>query len=130
MGDVVKIKPPQAEKLNEPWSFRAACTLFDVRVFQNLLYFSVVVDLGFQICRQIDCLLAEVLVDNHDPRVVMFVENWAANGDPNPLELTTIKNILFWSVVLRRAELDPETLKVKSYESLADALVEQGLAKR
>ena len=132
MGDLIEIAAPKAEKLDEPWKFRSACKLFNVKEAYGTLYFHVVLDLGFNTSKMIECKLDGVFVNDDDPRVIMYAENWAINGDPNMLEVNTRcrseGDSRIWEVMIRRAELDIETLKVTHRASLANALIEQGLA--
>jgi len=125
-----ELAAPETEVLSIPWTFRAACYLKDPSVIGGALVFGLILDLGFEIYRQIDCVLDGVaIVEGRERLVVDFASNWAANGDPNKLSATTItRRGRRWLVDLHRAELHLETLKVDGMSSLAHALVEQGIA--
>lgn len=122
-----------AEVVNEPWCFRAACRLKEPTVGQNALHFGLILDLGFSIYRTIDAVLADVRPcgQEYDQIIPTFAANWAENGEPNPLSITTVRwRMGVWYVHVERVELDPEKLMAVSKTSLDDALVEQGLCRR
>lgn len=131
--DLGKLKPPVAEKLSRPWTFRAACRFKEPEVAESRLVFGLILDLGFGIYRQISGVLDGVeIVDSMADLAVSFAANWARNGVPNDLEAHTVGRAwgTIWSIDVRRAELHGETLQVEGFESLADALIKQGLAKK
>jgi len=129
---------PEAEIVVEPWIFRAACALRDLDV-EGFITFSLIVDLGFDTYRKIDCMFATIsVVEGKAKLVEEFASNWAVNGAPNPLHVRTIKRSgasinkygePLWVVDVERTMLDVDTLKAIGRESLADALVEQGLCR-
>lgn len=128
----IALKVPTAEKVDEPWIFRAACALKEPRVYLGRVDCGLILDLGFGIYKQIDATLEGVTVDKTIADLaVSFATNWAANGQPNPLAVTTLMPAgQRWYVHVERIELDLENLSAVSRSSLADALVEQGLAVR
>jgi len=128
--DLGVVEVPTPEKLDEPWIFRAACHLKKPEATAGVLCFGLILDLGFGIYRQIDAMLEGVIVaSGKSDLAVSFADNWAANGQPNPLEVCTLnRNGDLWSVHVYRIELDLETLDVLGRTSLGDALEEQGLA--
>lgn len=130
--DLGVVEAPTPEKLDEPWIFRAACHLKKPEVTAGVLVFGVILDLGFGIYRQINTMLEGVLVrDDMADLAVAFADNWAANGQPNPLEVCTLgSHGELWGVHVYRIELAIETLDVLGRVSLADALLEQGLVER
>jgi len=128
VANVVELKPPVAEKIETPWTFRAACHLKEPLSFLGVLRFGVILDLGFGIYRQIQAhLFGVIVVAGKFHLAESFAANWAENGQPNDLIVTTIeRGDLGWAVHVERRELD-QALKVTHLSSLADALVEQGL---
>lgn len=125
---------PEPEIVDEPWTFRAACVVKDLHVDGRFITFRLFLDLGFQIYTEINCLLDGVaIVDGRQEQIAIFVKSWAANGQPNPLHVRTIRDCfdgaLVWIVRVERTMLDGETLQAVGRESLAAALVEQGLCR-
>ena len=117
--------------MSEPdlWIFRAACILKGPKVVYNRLRFGLILDLGFNIYREIDCQLADVAICS--TLAQPFADSWCLNGVPNPLKIQTMSN--GGSVILvhvERTELSLETLEPIGLTSLADALIEQGLAEK
>jgi hypothetical protein len=138
LGDLGEVDMPEPERVDQVWTFRAACHLKDPEVLGGMLTFGAILDLGFGIYRQIDAVLDGVNVRGDlDKLFVEFAINWAANGQPNPLAVTTLRpepllcndrGEPYWRVRVERIELALETLKAKGTSSLAAELVEQGLA--
>ena len=130
--DLGELAMPEAQVLEVPWVFRAACHMKEPEVIGRVLHFDLVLDLGFRMYKQLGGFLEGVLiVEGHEAIAVAFAESWAANGQPNWLEVWTLhKRSYDCPVHVYRFELDIETLQVSSRTSLADALHEQGLAVR
>lgn len=115
-----------------PWIFRAATTLKEPDANAGVLVFGMILDLGFRIYRQIDCMLDGYLVKpGMGDLTVEFAANWAENGEPNPLNVETLEiNGGLWCVRVYRVELALETFEVIGRKSLGEALEEQGLVTR
>lgn len=130
--DMGMLTIPEASTIDEPWIFRAACQLKAPTVNGKALVFGLILDLGFGIYKQIDAVLDGVIVTKGKANLCkVFAENWAANGQPNPLEVITLDACVGrWSVHVYRVELELETLRSLGRSSLVDALVEQGLVER
>lgn len=135
--DLGELEVPEPERVDQVWVFRGACRLKDPDVLGRTLVFGLILDLGFGIYRQIDAVLEGVTIDPDLRQIAIeFADNWATNGQPNPLAVTTLDRSLlcstenrpYWLVRVERVELELETLKASGTSSLAAALVEQGLA--
>ncbi len=132
--DMGTLTIPEASTIDEPWIFRASCQLKAPAVVGKALVFGLILDLGFGIYKQIDVVLDGAIVTEGNANLcTVFAENWAANGQPNPLEVITLDQLglyRVWNIHLYRVELELETLKTLGRTSLVDALVEQGLVER
>lgn len=123
------LEVPEPERIKEPWIFRGACHLKEPEIVEGRLVFGLILDLGFDTYHEILGVLDGVRLSDYTI-AVDFASNWAENGRPNDLTVCTLGRAWgrIWRVEIKRAELDLETLKVVLKASLADALVEQGLA--
>lgn len=114
------------------WEFRGAPQLRDIDTADGVLAFSLFVDLGFQVYREIDCVLEGVFVKPELSELAAdFAETWAANSGGVPLEVHTIAQAApdLWAVRIGRTELSLEPPhNPLGISWLADALAAQGLA--
>jgi hypothetical protein len=128
--DLGTFEVPEAEKLQEFWSFRAACVFKNIQIEYGQLCFGLILDLGFGIYCTIHTVLDDVKIKKGiEHLAIEFAENWAKNGEPNQLLVHTLSRCRkrSWLVAIFRRELDLETLKVIGETSLSEALIEQGL---
>ena len=127
-ADLCTLSVPIAKRTEPVWRFRASPVIQSPEISDGALVVGLILDLGFSAYKKIR---AEIrTIDVTCPALASdFAVSWCHNAAPNDLQVVTWRSGPgTFSVDVYRTELDLETLKPIGETSLADALVDQGLA--
>lgn len=130
-ADLGTLNVPVAKRIEPVWRFRASPVVQSPEISDCALVVDLILDLGFSTYKKIVTEIRPIAITGDHELVKGFVVSWCHNAAPNDLQVVTYMSPgpLLFSADVYRTELDLETLEPIGQTSLADALVEQGLAK-
>jgi len=138
-ADLGTLNVPVAKRIEPAWRFRASPVIQSPEISDGALVIGLILDLGFGIYKKITTEIQSIEIAGDHELAKGFAVSWCHNAAPNDLDVVVCR----WGpkppgfcpvfvrnkVEIHRTELDLETLEPIGQTSLADALVEQGLAK-